>query len=75
MKCVRCGAEDGTVVKAHYSGFRKFHYGSGLAMKVDDRLIAHLCYRCHQIMDGTREDEVSHSEEFLHLIILTQLYG
>jgi hypothetical protein len=70
-RCVRCGAQDGTVVPAHYSGFRKFRYGRGLAMKVDDRLVANLCRTCHETMDTVRTDDVAHSEEFLHLIALT----
>jgi hypothetical protein len=72
-RCVRCGVEDGTIVPAHYSGFRKHTYGSGTGLKVDDRLTADLCRKCHEYMDGVRTDDIQHSEEFLHLIILTML--
>ena len=71
--CVRCGAEDGTIVPAHYSGFRKGLYGSGMGAKVDDRLTADLCRKCHAYMDAVRIDDTHHSEEFLHLIIMSML--
>lgn len=71
--CVRCGAQDGTIVPAHYSGFRKHTYGAGTGIKVDDRLTADLCGVCHEYMDSVRIDDIQHSEEFLHLIFLTQL--
>jgi hypothetical protein len=72
-RCVRCGAMDGTVVPAHYSGYRKFQYNFGISQKVDDRLTADLCRACHEEMDQKRTNDVEHSEEFLHLIVLTQL--
>jgi hypothetical protein len=70
QSCVRCGAHDGTVVGAHYTGAR------GLGRKVHDLCIAHLCSACHAFMDREHRSKVNkweHSEEFLYLILLTQL--
>lgn len=46
--CVRCGAQDGTVVLAHlpYPG------GFGMGQKTDDIIGAHLCRECHDYVDG-----------------------
>jgi hypothetical protein len=73
QSCVRCGnAVD--VVGAHYTGVRRGSYGGGLSKKVHDFLTADLCPACHLIMDTlSRDKELAfiHSEEFLHLIVLT----
>ena len=78
--CVRCGRNDGTVVGAHYTGVRRLSYGGGFGRKVHDLVMAHLCAECHQWMDqalrATMVDEDEkwhHSEEFLHLCMLTLL--
>jgi len=74
QSCVRCGANDGTVVLAHYFGFRRHSYGGGMSRKGHDAVGAHLCGTCHKLMDTTlrsKELKVDHSEEFLHLIALT----
>jgi hypothetical protein len=76
QSCVRCGAHDGTVVGAHYTGARRLAFGGGLGRKVHDLCIAHLCAKCHSEMDCTSRDKETkweHSEEFLFLILLTQL--
>jgi Protein of unknown function (DUF1364) len=72
--CVRCGACDGTVVLAHYTGVRRLAYGGGLGIKVHDAMGAHLCAACHAHMDQLSRDKSKrweHSEEFLHYIALT----
>jgi hypothetical protein len=72
--CVKCGAQDGTIVAAHYSGARRLSYGGGYGIKVHDFLIAHLCGNCHREMDflfRDKEKKWLHSEEFLHYIVLT----
>jgi hypothetical protein len=72
--CVRCGANDGTIVGAHYTGPRRLTYGGGHSIKVHDYLLAHLCGHCHEYMDRLSRDKAKrweHSEEFLHLIALT----
>lgn len=72
--CVRCGANDGTTVLAHYFGIRRHMYGGGMSIKGHDAVGAHLCMPCHTIMDsGTRNKakKYLHSEEFLHLCAMT----
>lgn len=76
QSCVRCGAHDGTVVLAHYTGARRCSYGGGFGIKVDDVAGAHLCAACHRYMDTESRDKAEkwlHSEEFLHLCMLTIL--
>lgn len=72
--CVRCGAQDGTVVLAHYTGARRLSYGGGFGIKVRDIYAAYLCSKCHSFMDREHRDKVNkweHSEEFQHYILLT----
>ncbi len=72
--CVRCGAEDGTVVLAHYFGPRRHNYGGGMSRKGDDVVGAWLCGECHTWMDTLSKDKErrwEHSEEFLHYCALT----
>ena len=72
--CVRCGADDGTIVAAHYTGYRRLSYGGGFGIKVADCVHAALCADCHRTMDQTGRDkskQAEHSEEFLHLCALT----
>ncbi len=49
--CVCCGREDGTIVAAHLPGS---FYGmpAGWGQKTHDWLTAHLCLRCHALVDG-----------------------
>lgn len=83
--CIRCRGKDGTIVGAHYTGARRSAYGGGLGRKVHDLVMAHLCGKCHTWMDqllradnrsrqGKEEEDNlrwMHSEEFLHLCMLT----
>lgn len=72
--CVRCGAQDGTVVLAHYFGVRRHSYGGGMGHKGHDAVGAYLCSRCHTEMDTASRDKArkwEHSEEMLHLCALT----
>lgn len=74
QSCVRCGAQDGTVVLAHYFGPRRFAYGGGMGHKGHDAVGARLCMVCHRFMDTEsrrKEDKWLHSEEFLHYCALT----
>lgn len=73
--CVRCGSKQG-VVLCHYTGVRRLAYGGGLGIKVHDLIGAHLCGACHRDMDThtrNKEKRWEHSEEFLHLCMLTLL--
>lgn len=72
QSCVRCGAEDGTVVLAHYTGIRQHAYGKGMRIKGHDFLGAELCLSCHERFDKPEmRKSIAASEEFLHLIALT----
>jgi hypothetical protein len=76
QSCVRCGRQDGSVVLCHYTGPRRLAYNGGFGIKVNDICAAHLCGKCHTEMDTlTRDKETKwqHSEEFLHLVMLTVL--
>lgn len=70
--CVRCDADDGTIVRAHYTGFRQYTFGKGFGQKCDDHASADLCMACHRYFDiETSHKDIEKSEEFLTLIMLT----
>ena len=71
--CVRCGRDDGTIVRAHYTGPRQHAYGKGKGQKGSDHVAADLCMECHAAFDQYRgwESKLDMSEEFLHLCMLT----
>lgn len=72
LPCVRCGADDGTIVGAHYSGGLQHILGKGASSKVTDAAVASLCYSCHTHMDSYKDgNTVDRSEEFLLLVVLT----
>lgn len=77
--CVNCNAQDGTIVRAHYSGPRQHQYGKGRGIKGHDCVAADLCQKCHNQFDSYKVGQgatqmlrdIDHSEQFLHLCILT----
>lgn len=77
--CVNCGACDGTVVRAHYTGMRQHAFGKGKGIKGHDLIGADLCQRCHASFDrlevGTGETgllrKIDSSEQFLFLVAQT----
>ena len=76
QSCVNCGARDGTVVAAHYTGLRGHLLGKGTGHKSHDLCIADLCRACHHkfdvAFDGSSFDKkIDLSEQFLFLIIQT----
>jgi formate-dependent nitrite reductase cytochrome c552 subunit len=74
QSCVACSAQDGTVVLAHYTGVRRLAFGGGFGRKVHDIVAAHLCARCHRLMDTQNRDKAKrweHSEAFLNYCMLT----
>ena len=76
QSCIACGAQDGTVVLAHYTGVMRGLYGGGLGIKCHDLIGAHLCHGCHSDMDTysrNKDQRWIHSEEFQHLILKTIL--
>lgn len=75
-RCVRCGADDGTIVAAHYTGVRRGSFGGGMGIKVADCVHAALCAACHSYMDResrAKATAIEHSEEFLYLCALTMI--
>lgn len=79
--CVRCGREDGTTCARHYNGLRQHQYGKGRSVKGHDMGSAELCDTCEpdfsegvNIFDDERAGKsIERSEEFLHLIMLTNI--
>ena len=71
--CVNCGCDDGTIVRAHYSGIRQHQYGKGRGIKGHDAIAADLCRACHEKFDGygNSESAIDRSEQFLHCCALT----
>lgn len=77
--CVNCGAQDDTVVAAHYQGFRALSVGKGKSQKPDDYMVADLCARCHLKFDSYETSDletktlrqIDHSEQFLFLVAMT----
>ena len=76
QSCVNCGASDGTVVAAHYTGMRSQRFGKGTGHKPHDLCVADLCHKCHHKFDvafdgSSFEKKIDLSEQFLFLIIQT----
>lgn len=74
--CVNCGARDGTVVAAHYTGLRSSLLGKGTGHKPHDLCVADLCHKCHYSFDvagggKSFEQKIDKSEQFLFNIIKT----
>ncbi len=74
QSCVRCGADDGTIVGCHYTGLRQHIYGKGRGIKCHDLCVADLCSECHVFFDQpTERKSIESSEDFQHCIILTMV--
>lgn len=59
--CSNCGAQDGTVVLAHYSGIYQHRFGKGRGIKGSDWAAAPQCANCHRegpFSEGFRYDGV-----------------
>jgi len=80
--CMMCGnPNDGTIVAAHYQGFRQHELGKGMGMKPTDSATAYLCHQCHDAVDGRSNEKtidvissvnpIVPSEEFLFAIVKT----
>ena len=77
--CVCCGAKDGTVVAAHYQGYRSYLMGKGKASKPHDLFVAYFCSDCHAKFDGYDTSDlddkwlrkIDHSEQFMYYILKT----
>lgn len=78
QSCVRCNADDGTIVLCHYSGSWQHKFGKGMRIKGADIAGADLCSTCHKFFDeyesraGASEGwKIARSEEFLAACLLT----
>lgn len=74
--CMMCGRQnDGTIVAAHYQGFRQHELGKGAGIKPTDTATAFLCHDCHDMVDGRSGvftgSITDSSEEFLLAIVKT----
>lgn len=47
--CVRCGADDGTIVPAHANSLR---LGKGMGLKAYPHTVIPLCHKCHLWLDN-----------------------
>ncbi len=81
--CIRCGSYQG-VSSCHYAGFRQHAYGKGRGIKCSDLMTAYLCGDCHKYFDEytsmkglialhNQQRYIELSEEFLHLVALTNI--
>ena len=74
QSCVRCGANDGTTVFAHYSGGYSLRLGNGMGTKSDDLLGADLCHQCHTRFDSYAGGNTPERDsEFMFCIFQTLL--
>lgn len=72
QSCVRCGANDGTVVFAHYSGGYSLRLGNGMGTKSNDLCGADLCYACHTEFDQYAAGNTPERDaEFMFCILQT----
>jgi hypothetical protein len=77
--CICCGSKDGTVVPAHYTGFRQHRFGKGRSIKCHDLFVAFLCKRCHDLFDSVEVSafpdrnmrKIDQSEQFMFWIMKT----
>jgi hypothetical protein len=76
--CVRCNAEDGTIVSCHYSGPWQHRFGKGRNIKGNDLVAADLCSGCHAYFDeyqgvpvGDELAAIKRSDEFQACCLLT----
>ena len=77
--CIICGADDGTIVACHYTGFRQHMFGKGTGTKCSDLFTAHFCAKCHNTFDSNEvsdyEDrymrKIDQSEQFMVGILKT----
>lgn len=77
--CMMCNKfNDGTIVAAHYQGYRQHELGKGTGIKPTDSATAFLCSECHDQVDGRDNhygmmslNPIVPSEEFLFAILKT----
>ncbi len=77
--CIRCGINDGTIVACHYQGLRSASLGKGEGIKTHNLFVAHLCSKCHAIVDSYDSSnfpdlfmrKIDRSEAFFYYIAKT----
>lgn len=74
--CIRCDSPD--AYACHYNGPRQHDYGKGRGIKANDIATAELCSKCDlRFIEGSTSPDWDtrwdRSEEFQHLIILTNI--
>ena len=71
--CIKCGKDDGTIIRAHYSGIGAYQLGKGNRVKCHDFITADLCDECHSYFDHYEHGNTyERAFEFFILIFLTQ---
>lgn len=61
--CIRCGADDGTIVPAHANQIR---LGKGMGIKAEPWTVIPLCLKCHTWLDNGQADRVQKFETYTH---------
>lgn len=61
--CIRCGADDGTIVPAHANQIR---LGKGMGTKAYPWTVIPLCMTCHTWLDNGQADRVQKYETYAH---------
>lgn len=70
--CILCGADDGTIVRAHYQGIGSSRLGKGWSQKPHDFASADLCFKCHNDFDSyVQPNDKDRGYDFLMLILET----
>jgi len=70
--CIKCGADDGTIVRAHYQGIGSERVGKGWGQKPHDFVSADLCMVCHSELDQYEDGNTTdRGWEFLLLCMET----
>jgi hypothetical protein len=61
--CVRCGADDGTIVPAHANQQR---LGKGMGLKAEPWTVIPLCHKCHTWLDNGQANRLELLEAYTH---------
>ena len=77
--CINCGANNGTIVAAHYTGLRSSIFGKGTGCKPHDVCVADLCRKCHETFDKNMAGhgptkywkKIDASEQFMYCVVQT----
>lgn len=59
--CIRCGADDGTIVPAHANQIR---LGKGMGYKAEPWTVVPLCLKCHTWLDNGQADRLQMQETY-----------